>query len=76
MGRPRWIDDASFNLAYHVRHMGEVAWQGLSSAPASALNAPIGPHRRFESTTVALSDLQAVKRRLGGTVNDVVLAVG
>jgi diacylglycerol O-acyltransferase len=57
--------------------------QGLSESfgtafrPASAtpLNVEIGPHRRFDWTAMDLATVKAVKARLGGTVNDVVLAV-
>ena len=52
------------------------------SAPASArprptpLNVDIGPHRRFDwAMRVDMEGLKGVKNRLGGTVNDVVLAV-
>lgn len=34
----------------------------------------IGPHRRFDWTRMDLNEIKAVKTRLGGTVNDVVLA--
>lgn len=39
------------------------------------LNAPVGPHRRFEHARFELDAVKAVKRALGGTVNDVVLAM-
>lgn len=45
------------------------------SAPRTSLNTAITPHRRLAFTQVALDDVKAVKRALGGTVNDVVLAV-
>jgi WS/DGAT/MGAT family acyltransferase len=38
------------------------------------LNQRIGPHRRLDWLTIDLADVKAVKRRLGGTLNDVVLA--
>ena len=44
-----------------------------SSASETPLNVPIGPHRRFDWVRVGLDDVKAVKARLGGTVNDVVL---
>ena len=47
----------------------------LSPAPDVPLNQSIGPHRRVEWTTFRLDDFKAVKNELGGTVNDVVLAV-
>ncbi len=48
---------------------------GLQSAPPSPLNLRIGPHRRFTWVTGDLQEFKAVKNALGGTVNDVVLAV-
>ena len=47
----------------------------LVPAPPSSLNVPIGPHRRYAVARVRLNDLKAIKNALGGTVNDVVLAV-
>ncbi len=44
---------------------------GVSETP---LNQPVGPHRRFDSMKMKLSDIKAVKDALGGTVNDIVLA--
>ena len=44
-------------------------------APASSLTVPIGSRRRFHSVTLDLAELKAIKDRLGGTVNDVVLAL-
>jgi WS/DGAT/MGAT family acyltransferase len=39
------------------------------------LNVEIGPHRRFDWLRFDLADVKEVKNRLGGTVNDVALAV-
>jgi diacylglycerol O-acyltransferase / wax synthase len=55
--------------------IGEVIWAGLNPAPATPLNVPIGPHRRFVGVTCRLDDFKLVKSAFGGTVNDVVLAV-
>ena len=56
--------------------IGALARVGLlQSAPPSPLNVRIGPHRRFTWVTGDLGELKAVKNALGGTVNDVVLAV-
>jgi diacylglycerol O-acyltransferase / wax synthase len=46
----------------------------LGLAPPSSLNQPIGPHRRWETTTLDLVAVKRVRAVLGGTVNDVVLA--
>jgi diacylglycerol O-acyltransferase len=55
--------------------VGEVAWAGLNPAPTTPLNVPIGPHRRLSFVRNDLADFKRVKEALGGTVNDVVLAV-
>ncbi|MEO3783237.1 wax ester/triacylglycerol synthase family O-acyltransferase [Actinocorallia sp. B10E7] len=41
---------------------------------ASVLNGPIGPHRRWSWVSAPLDDAQRIRKRHGGTVNDVVLA--
>jgi WS/DGAT/MGAT family acyltransferase len=52
-----------------------MAWAGMNAAPASQYNVPIGPHRRFTWVRVSLADVKAIKDGLGGTVNDVMLAI-
>jgi WS/DGAT/MGAT family acyltransferase len=52
---------------------GKFVGAGLS-APPSPLNVDIGSHRRFAWVTADLDDFKRIKRELGGTVNDVVLA--
>ena len=47
----------------------------LGRAPASSLNRTIGPHRRWEMVSLDLDAVKAVRVALGGTVNDVLLAV-
>ncbi len=58
-----------------VEGVGDVAWALVNSAPEVPLNTSIGPHRRFVWTRAQLDDFKEIKRELGGTVNDVVLAV-
>ncbi len=55
--------------------LGEIVWAGLNPAPATPLNVPIGPHRRYEVVRTGLAEFKLVKNAFGGTVNDVVLAV-
>jgi WS/DGAT/MGAT family acyltransferase len=55
--------------------IGESLGTGMSSASATPLNVDIGPHRRFDWIAADLAALKAVGTRMGGTVNDVVLAV-
>lgn len=47
----------------------------LQHASETPLNRAIGSHRRFDWLTFDLDRVKAIKNRLGGTVNDVVLAV-
>jgi WS/DGAT/MGAT family acyltransferase len=48
---------------------------GMGLAPASALNRPIGPHRRFEMFDLPLAEIRKIRRAVRGTVNDVILSV-
>ena len=41
----------------------------------SPLNVPIGEQRRFATVDLALADVKTIRRTLGGTVNDAILAV-
>jgi WS/DGAT/MGAT family acyltransferase len=64
-----WAD-----LAEGAAALGEALGAGLRVASTTPLNRPTGPHRRVEWHVVELEQVKEVKRRLGGTVNDVVLA--
>jgi diacylglycerol O-acyltransferase / wax synthase len=55
--------------------LASMAAAGLAGAPPSPLNTRIGPHRRFAWVEADLDRFKAIKGALGGTVNDVVLAV-
>lgn len=65
-----------------VAHIGERAAGMLAAAlavarpnVASPLNVPIGEQRRFATVDLTLTDLKRVRSRLGGTINDGILAV-
>jgi diacylglycerol O-acyltransferase len=56
--------------------MSEMVWNDeINAARPSSLNVPIGTMRRFDSVSFDLADVKEIKRVLGGTVNDVVLAI-
>jgi diacylglycerol O-acyltransferase / wax synthase len=55
--------------------LGEVGWNFANPAPETPLNHEIGSHRRFSWVRGDLSQFKRIKDVLGGTVNDVVLAV-
>ncbi len=63
-----------------IHQLSEVA-RGISSLagvlrsnPVSTLNGPIGPHRRYAWASASVEDVKVVRKGLGGTFNDVVLA--
>ena len=61
-----------------VREMaGAMVAAGRSAgrASSSSLTGPIGPHRVWSWARVPLSEVKAVRSKLGGTVNDVVLTI-
>ena len=55
--------------------VAEIGWAIINSPPENPLNVPIGPHRRVLWVSATLLELKAIKNGLGGTVNDVFLAV-
>jgi WS/DGAT/MGAT family acyltransferase len=48
---------------------------GFHTSSPTPLNTDLGPHRRFDWTQMDLEAIKTVKERVGGTVNDVVLAI-
>ena len=47
-----------------------------TSAPRTPWNKAISPHRRFAMRTASLADIKRLKNATGGTVNDVIMAIG
>ena len=71
LARPR----ASWTGASRVASgFSEAIAASISAASATPLNQPIGPHRRFDWLRFDLADVKAIGKRLGGTINDTVLA--
>jgi diacylglycerol O-acyltransferase / wax synthase len=76
---------AGFDVALHPRKLGGMLSRSrgllellikdeLRGAPATSLNVEIGATRRLAEVAAPLEELKRIKRALGGTVNDVVLA--
>jgi diacylglycerol O-acyltransferase / wax synthase len=64
-------------LLSHAKEVGQgvIAMAGLvRQPPVSSLNGPIGPHRRYAWASTSVENIKLVRRSLGGTFNDVVLA--
>jgi diacylglycerol O-acyltransferase / wax synthase len=62
-------------IAEGLEGVGEVIGSFADPAPDVPLNQEIGPHRRFVWARSELATFKRIKDSLGGTVNDVVLAV-
>ncbi len=76
-----WVPAIAGDPWGHVKRIGDASmalWDtlgaGVRRAPACSLNRAVGPKRRFEWLTLDLRRVKEVKQRLGGTLNDVVLA--
>jgi WS/DGAT/MGAT family acyltransferase len=61
-------------VAQALRGVGDLIARGLLPASETPLNREIGPHRRFDCFALDLARVRALKEKLGGTLNDVVLA--
>jgi WS/DGAT/MGAT family acyltransferase len=72
MAQPRIAAESASEALGGLR---EALVAGLRPASPTPLNVEIGPHRRFDWVEMDLAAVRAIKRRFGGTVNDVVLAV-
>jgi diacylglycerol O-acyltransferase len=65
------------NTLTEARDLGQGLWslrREAQPAPPTSIDGPIGTQRRWASTTASLDDVRTVRKNLGGTVNDVVLA--
>ena len=67
--------DATEELTHRARAVSKALGAGwLHNVEETPINPHIGPNRRFLWTTMPLEEVKEVKNKLGGTVNDVVLA--
>jgi len=67
-------NDVGARLMQRATATFQMIGAGLRRPAATPINQSIGPHRRFDWLTLDLAEVKEVKNRLGGTVNDVVLA--
>jgi WS/DGAT/MGAT family acyltransferase len=72
---------AATRVPRHAVEQLRQAGQGLAGLAglirptvASSLNGPIGPHRRYAWATSSVEEIKRVRKGLGGSFNDVVLA--
>lgn len=74
---PRTLKEASdpdCGVGASLSALRQTFGSGMSGVSETPLNRRIGPHRRLDWLTMDLAAVKQVKQRLGGTVNDVVLA--
>ncbi len=58
-----------------LRRAVEALGAAIEAPVPTPLNVDVGPYRRFDWTHVPFDTIQAIRSRLGGKMNDVVLAV-
>src|SRR5579862_6654512 len=63
------------SLARSLGSAGAGVGAALTSGSPTPLNDEVGPQRRFDWLDMSLDEIKAIKNRLGGTINDVVLTV-
>jgi WS/DGAT/MGAT family acyltransferase len=66
--------DLAWRLWENAAALGETLRGGLRATTSTPLNEDIGPYRRFDWTRHDLGGLNEIRKRFGGTLNDVVLA--
>jgi WS/DGAT/MGAT family acyltransferase len=71
----RRTTEAALNIRRRNRQPDVTPPPAPFSAPRTPFNGAITPRRSFGMADVALDDIKSVRASLGGTVNDVVLAV-
>ena len=68
--RPRRLANEVATMAKGLNSMRNL----VRPKEVSSLNGPIGPHRRYTWSRGHVSDIKIIRKSLGGTLNDVVLA--
>jgi WS/DGAT/MGAT family acyltransferase len=71
----RHPSETASELLEAAEGLGSVAWTFANPPPSTPLNVPIGTHRRVLWLRFPLASLKTIKNGLGGTVNDVFLAI-
>lgn len=67
--------DARQELLSRLRALSETIGTTLRPASMTPLNQRVGPHRRFDWTTMPIREIKEIRRALGGSLNDVVLTI-
>ena len=67
-------ENARSELRERLFAAGRFVRTTFAGSTPTPINQPIGPHRRFDWLPMSLDEIDRVRERLGGTLNDVVLA--
>ncbi len=67
-------EDVAAEVTARARILWETLGQGLR-ASSTPMNGPPSPHRKFDWYETPLSDIKAIRKGLGCSVNDVVLTI-
>ncbi len=67
--------DVRRQLLTAARGLATTLGGSLRPPSSTPINGEIGPHRRFDWITMNLSDIKAIRKLLGGSLNDVVLTI-
>jgi WS/DGAT/MGAT family acyltransferase len=71
----REAEDPRSDLRTLLRAVRKTLSSSLRMVSDTPLNKPIGPHRRIDWCAMDLGRVKEVRKRLGGSLNDVVLAI-
>jgi WS/DGAT/MGAT family acyltransferase len=70
----REAQDRRREVLSHFRAAADLVGATMQMATPTPINHAVSPHRRFDWWTMDFSEIREVRRGLGGSVNDVVLA--
>lgn len=70
-----WVNSLKAQMAEVDRAFASLKNSLANPLSITSLNGPIGPYRRWAWAKASLADIAAIRASLGGTVNDVVLAI-
>jgi WS/DGAT/MGAT family acyltransferase len=71
----REAEDSRREISVRLRAVREMLGGAFQRSSPTPLNERVSPHRRFEWLVLAVDELKAVRRALGGSLNDVVLTI-
>jgi WS/DGAT/MGAT family acyltransferase len=70
----RETDHAGQEIQRRFRSFARMLGYSVRRLQETPLNGPLGPHRRCEFLTLSLDEAKLVRRELGGSIHDVVIA--